>query len=113
MKLDLDTAHLFVAGISASDFLGTHFDRIGCVHLTDTDFVDQQDVWKTPNPEYPRDRATQVCRDPGTGSVDLAGFVALLDQHNYRGPITCSARQTRDPFRALLRTRALLNQLQN
>lgn len=113
VKLDVDTAHLFIVGLSASDFLRAHFDRIGCVHLTDTDFVDGQEVWKTPNPEFPAGRATQVFRDPGTGSVELAQVAALLVELGYRGPVTCSARQTRDPFRALLRTRALLNQLQN
>jgi inosose dehydratase len=54
-----------------------------------------------------------VFRDPGTGTVDLRQIVSLLDRLGYAGPIMCSARQTRDPFRALLRTRALLNQLQN
>ncbi|MBB3955698.1 sugar phosphate isomerase/epimerase family protein [Novosphingobium sediminicola] len=112
VKLDLDTANLFVAGISAADFLAAHDGRIGCVHLTDTDFVDTADVWKTPNPEFPSHRATQVFRDPGTGSVDLLEIAGLLDRLNYQGPITCSARQTRDPFRALLRTRSLLNQFQ-
>ena len=52
-------------------------------------------------------------RDPGTGSVDLAGIAALLTQLGYAGPVTVSARQTRDPFRALLRTRTLLNQILN
>lgn len=112
VMLDLDAASLFVAGIDATGFLEAQFDRIGCVHLTDTEFVDTASVWKTPNPEFPRDRATQVFRDPGTGSVDLRGIAALLDRLDYRGPVTCSARQTRDPFRALLRTRALLNRLQ-
>ncbi|NOW45111.1 sugar phosphate isomerase/epimerase [Novosphingobium sp. SG751A] len=112
VKLDLDTANLFVAGTSAADFLAAHGGRIGCVHLTDTDFVDTADVWKTPNPEFPSHRATQVFRDPGTGSVDLLQIAGLLDRLNYQGPITCSARQTRDPFRALLRTRSLLNQFQ-
>ncbi|WP_066696824.1 sugar phosphate isomerase/epimerase family protein [Sphingobium amiense] len=112
VKLDVDTANLFVAGIPAEAFIEAHIGRIGCVHLTDTDFTDTQEVWKTPNPEFPRDRATQVFRDPGTGSVDLAGIAALLDRLGYGGAITCSARQTRDPFRALLRTRALLNQIQ-
>lgn len=112
VKLDIDTASLFVAGIPAETFIEAQIGRIGCVHLTDTDFVDTQAVWKTANPEFPRERATQVFRDPGTGSVDLSGIAALLDKLDYRGPITCSARQTRDPFRALLRTRILLNQLQ-
>ncbi|NBC35093.1 TIM barrel protein [Novosphingobium sp. FSY-8] len=112
VKLDLDTAHLHVAGIDAAGFARAHIGRIGCVHLTDTDFVDTAQIWKTPNPEFPANRATQVFRDPGTGSVDLTGIAALLDQLNYHGPVTCSARQTRDPFRALLRSRALLNQFQ-
>jgi sugar phosphate isomerase/epimerase len=112
VKLDVDTASLFVAGISASDFIQAHIDRIGCVHLTDTDFVDTQDVWKSPNPEFPHTQATQVFRDPGSGSVDLAQIAALLGRLNYLGPVVFSARQTRDPFRALLRTRALLNHIQ-
>lgn len=112
VKLDLDTASLFVAGVSATEFLKAQIGRIGCVHLTDTAFVDTQEVWKTANPEFPSQHATQVFRDPGTGSVDLLQIAALLDTLNYQGPVICSARQTRDPFRALLRTRALLNQFQ-
>jgi sugar phosphate isomerase/epimerase len=111
VKLDIDTASLFVACIPATDFIEAQIGRIGCVHLTDTAFVDTQEVWKTPNPEFPGSRATQVFRDPGTGSVDLVAVAALLGKLDYRGPVTCSARQTRDPFRALLRTRALLNNL--
>ncbi|SMC37703.1 inosose dehydratase [Novosphingobium sp. B1] len=111
--LDLDTANLFVAGISATDFLEAYSGRIGCVHLTDTSFKDTTGIWKTPNPEFPQDHATQVFRDPGTGSVDLVGFAQALDRHGYQGPVVSSARQTRDPFRALLRTRALLNQIVN
>ncbi|MGF7146712.1 inosose dehydratase [Sphingomonas zeicaulis] len=113
VKLDCDTAHLHVAGVSPVEFITANISRIGCVHLTDTGFVDTQDIWKTANPEFPHTRATQVFRDPGTGSVDLVGVVALLNSLGYAGPVTASARQTRDPFRALLRTRALLDQIQN
>ena len=113
VKLDVDTATLTIAGVDPAAFVTAQRDRIGCVHLTDTAFVDANDVWRTPNPEFPDHRATQVFRDPGTGTVDLAGIVALLDRTGYAGPVVCSARQTRDPFRALLRTRALLNHLQN
>lgn len=109
--LDVDTASLTVAGIDPVQFLGANSARVGCVHLTDTCFVDSNETWKTPNPEHPQPQATQVFRDPGTGSVDFAAIAAALDQLGYSGPVTCSARQTRDPFRALLRTRALLNQL--
>lgn len=113
VKLDVDTANLFVGGISAADFIAAHSGRVGCVHLTDTDFTDTAEVWKTPNPEHPSSKATQIFRDPGTGSVGLAQIVGQLDSLGYQGPVTVSARQTRDPFRALLRIRALLNTLPN
>lgn len=113
VSIDVDTASLAVGGLALADFLATNIRRVGCVHLTDTVFVDHCETWKTPNPEHPQGKATQVFRDPGTGSVDFAGAVTLLDKLGYSGPVVCSARQTRDPFRALLRTRALLNQLQN
>lgn len=113
VKLDVDTASLTIAGIPPAAFISAHQDRVGCVHLTDTSFVDTAETWKTPNPEFPEHRASQVFRDPGTGTVDLPGIAALLDRVGYTGPVVCSARQTRDPFRALLRTRAFLNQLPN
>lgn len=113
VKLDVDTASLTIAGIDPAAFITAHRDRIGCVHLTDTAFVDDAETWKTPNPEFPEHRATQVFRDPGTGNVDLSAIVGLLGRLGYAGPIICSARQTRDPFRALLRTRAFLSHLQN
>ncbi len=113
VALDADTASLTIAGIDPADFIRTHRDRIGCVHLTDTSFVDNDETWKSPNPEFPGARATQVFRDPGTGDVDLTGIVGLLEELGYDGPVVCSARQTRDPFRALLRTRSLLDHIQN
>lgn len=111
VRLDVDTASLTIAGIDPAAFVEAQQHRIGVVHLTDTAFVDTHETWKTANPEFPEHRATQVFRDPGTGSVDLAGIVSLLDRLGYQGPVVMSARQTRDPFRALLRIRALLDQL--
>ncbi|RVU03342.1 sugar phosphate isomerase/epimerase [Novosphingobium umbonatum] len=113
VQLDVDVASLQIAGVDLGGFIAAQHHRIGCVHLTDTDSVDADDIWQTPNPEFPAGKATQVFRDPGQGSAPLIEVAAQLDQLAYTGPITCSARQTRDPFRALLRTRALLNQLQN
>jgi len=113
VTVDVDTASLAVAGIDPVAFIAAHAGRIGCVHLTDTAFRDPGTVWQSANPEFPADAATQVYRDPGTGTVDFAAIAAALDAAGYAGPVTISARQTRDPFRALLRMRALLNQLQN
>lgn len=111
VKLDVDTANLYIAGIDAKNFIARQAGRIGCVHLTDTNLVDTTELWKTANPEFPPDKATQVFRDPGTGLVDLQGIASLLSQLDYQGSVTISARQTRDPFRALLRMRAMITQL--
>lgn len=62
-----DLAHLNVTGLSPAEFLTAHIARIGCVHLTETSFVDTQDIWKTSNPECSETRTTQVFRDPGMG----------------------------------------------
>lgn len=112
VTLDVDTASLAIEGTDPVAFISQNAARIGCVHLTDTAFVDTAEVWKTPNPEFPATAATQVFRDPGTGTVDFAAVSTALDAAGYAGPITISARQTRDPYRALLRMRALLNTLQ-
>lgn len=113
VKLDIDTASLTIAGIAPAAFIAAHLQQVGCVHLTDTSFVDTAETWKSANPEFPAHISTQVFRDPGNGTVDLAAIAAILDESHYDGPVVCSARQTRDPFRALLRTRALLDRLSN
>lgn len=58
VKLDVDTVHLTIAGIDPTAFLIAQHERIGCVHLTDTAFVDDGETWQTPNPAFPEHRAT-------------------------------------------------------
>ena len=104
-RLDIDTAHLRIAGIDPVKFIRKYPDLIGTVHLTDTSFVDDEEAWKNANPEFPRNRATQVFRDIGQGDVDLKAVYGALQSTGYAGWLVCSCRQTRDPMRALLRTR--------
>jgi len=104
-RLDIDTAHLQIAGLDPAAFIGENHDAIGSVHLTDTSFVDEEEAWKSANPEFPRKRATQVFRDIGQGDVDLKAAYCALQSAGYEGWLICSCRQTRDPMRALLRTR--------
>jgi inosose dehydratase len=107
--LDVDTANLHLSGIPLPDFIVRNAARIGSVHLTDTAFEDADETWKKPNPEFPANRATQVFRDIGQGAVDLRSCLRALDEIRYSGEVTISCRQTRDPMRALLRSRSWLN----
>jgi inosose dehydratase len=107
--IDIDPASLLIGGEYPVQFIRDHGARIGSVHLTDTAFVDEDETWSTPNPEFPANRATQVYSDIGQGNVDLEKVYAALESVNYAGSITCSCRQTRDPIRALLRTRTYLD----
>lgn len=111
VRLDIDAAHTSIAGQNPSETLKNRANLIGSVHLTDTAFVDDAEVWKTALPEYPQHRATQVFRDLGFGHINLAAFYQTLQSINYDGWAVVSCRQTREPMRALLRSRSCLNQI--
>lgn len=105
VRFDLDTAHGAISGSDPILLLQEKIDKVGCIHLTDTSFVDESNVWQQVNPEFPAPRATQVFRDPGEGTVDLDEFCRTLAQKNYDDWVVISCRQTRDPMRSLLRCR--------
>ena len=110
--LDVDTAHMAIQAIDIPEGIGRMAGRIGSVHLTDTSYEDKTDGWKQDvNPEFPAARPTQVFRDPGLGTVDLAAAVEALSKTGFEGKYICSCRQTRDVYRALLRTRRLIREL--
>ena len=106
--LNVDAANLSIAGQEPSEVLKNLGAKVGSVYLTDTAFVDDNETWKTPLPEYPQDRATQVFKDVGFGSVNLKEFDQTLQNINYDGWVIVSNRQTREPMRALLRSRSTL-----
>ncbi|WP_203226892.1 sugar phosphate isomerase/epimerase family protein [Confluentibacter flavum] len=109
IRLNIDTAHLSISGLNSVEFFKEHAPKIGSVNLTDTAFVDEDDIWKTANPEYPETKATQVFRDLGFGNLDLISFYQALNKTDYDGWVICSCRQTRDPMRALLRSRSFID----
>lgn len=106
--LNVDAANLSIAGQEPSEVLKNLGAKVGSVYLTDTAFTDENETWKTPLPEYPQDRATQVFKDVGFGSVNLKEFYQTLQNINYDGWVIVSNRQTREPMRALLRSRSTL-----
>ncbi len=103
--LDIDTANLKIAGVDPADLIAENADLIGCVHFTDTSFVDDAEYYKQPMPEFPDGHATQVFKDIGQGEVDFPKILAALNKVKYKGTIVFNCRQTRDICRALLRTR--------
>ena len=111
VALDLDAANLEISTQNPCEMVNKFGNRIGSVHLTDTAFIDDAEIWKTPLPEFPQHRATQVFRDLGFGNTNLAEFYQTLQSVNYQGWAIASCRQTREPMRALLRSRNYLNNL--
>jgi inosose dehydratase len=107
--LDIDTANLKIAGVDSVAMISENADLIGCVHFTDTSFVDDAEYYKQSMPEFPAGHATQVFRDIGQGEVDFPKILAALKKIKYDGAIVFNCRQTRDIYRALLRTRYYIN----
>ena len=111
VRRNIDTAHIQIAGGDPATQISQLAGRIGSVHFTDTAFSDTGNVWREVSPEFPAAQATQVFRDIGQGNVNLAAAYQALQQIGYQGWIACSSRQTRDPMRALLRTRQQIDQI--
>lgn len=111
--LDLDAAHAQVASVDPvalyTELSTAQPGLVKLVHLTDTAYQDNEGQWQNTSPEFPRRRATQVFRDLGQGSVDLPALYQALEKTNFSGWATVSCRQTRDPMRALLRSRHFIN----
>lgn len=106
---DADTAHLHIAGVDPVRLISENIKKVGCVHLTDTAISDTEGYFSKPLPEFPVNRPTQVFRDLGHGNVDLPAICACLKAADYSGSVICNSRQTRDPYRTLLRTRSYIN----
>lgn len=105
VRLDLDTAHLQIAGVDPADFLRSHAGRVGFVHLTDTRH--RMNPGEEPGwiPEYPRLAATAMFRDVGTGDVDFESVMEALRETGTDGDVILDSRHATDGCRALLRMR--------
>ncbi|MCQ2557968.1 MAG: sugar phosphate isomerase/epimerase [Oscillospiraceae bacterium] len=107
----VDLANLKIAEACPFCFIKEAGNRIGCVTLTDTSFVDEYECYKDNNPQFPAKQATQVFKDLGEGSIDIKGIVALLKEIGFDGWMTVSNRQTRQVSRGILRARYTLNNI--
>lgn len=109
--LDIDTAHLQIAGVDTAKFITANRPKIGAVHFTDTGFTDWQEAYLQPMPEYPAKAAAKVFCDIGEGSVDFPVILKALEDTGYDGSVICNCKDSYDVYRSLLRTRSYMNQL--
>ena len=109
VKLDLDAAHLQIAGVDPAEVIQKAMGRIGVVHFTDTAFVDDQEAYLQPLPEFPAKAATKVFRDIGDGRVDLVSLWKALQAIGYEGTVVFNCRNSYDIYRSILRTRSFIN----
>ena len=109
MKLDADTANLYIAGVEPQQFVKEHMDRIGIVHLTDTSFTDTDNTWETALPEFPAGRTTKIYTDPGEGEVDLKALINVLKEAGYDGTAVLDPKDSYDISRSILRARYFLD----
>ncbi len=106
--LDIDTAHLKIAGTDPAKFIAANKEKIGIVHLTDTGFTDDQEAYLQPLPEYPAKTAAKVFCDIGKGSVDLPAVLAALENAGYDKTVIYNCKDSNDVYRSLLRTRCYI-----
>lgn len=109
VKLDLDTAHLQIAGADPVEVISRAAGRIGVVHFTDTAFVDDQEAYLQPLPEFPAKAAAKVFRDIGDGRVELVSAWRALKEAGYEGTVVFNCRNSYDMYRSILRTRSFIN----
>ena len=105
MYLDVDTAHLSIAGADVREFIRENKRRIGSVTLTDTSFKDQKEAYRQVMPEFPAKAATWVFRDPGFGTVDLKACVEAAGEAGYDGTFHLNCRISAAICRSILRAR--------
>ncbi|MGN0433558.1 MAG: sugar phosphate isomerase/epimerase family protein [Bilifractor sp.] len=103
--LDVDTAHLSIAGADVRKFIRENKRRIGSVTLTDTSFKDQKEAYRQVMPEFPAKAATWVFRDPGFGTVDLKACVEAAGEAGYDGTFHLNCRNSAAICRSILRAR--------
>lgn len=111
VKLDVDTAHLQIAGTDSAELIKEVGNRIGVVHFTDTAFVDDQQAYLQPLPEFPAKAATKVFRDIGDGTVDFPGIMKALKEMDYHGVIVYNCKNSIDMYRSILRTRSYIDRV--
>lgn len=109
VSIDADLAHLQIADTDVKRFVELNIDKIGVVHITDTDFADGEEARKQVMPEAPASKPQKVLKDIGKGTVDIKAIYEVLKQKAYDGTVVYNCKDSYDPCRSLLRTRYFIN----
>ena len=109
--LDVDTAHLIIAGVNPVAFINANKENIGIVHFTDTSFVDDQEAYLQALPEFPAKAASKVIVDAGEGNVDFKEILEALKSNGYDGTVVLNCKNSYDVYRSLARARYVANTL--
>ena len=112
LLLDVDTAHLQIAGVDVAAFIQKHAHLIGVVHMTDTAYEAKEEDINSVMPEFPPSGASKVFRDIGDGQLDFAAILKALQQINYTGEVVYNCKESYDIYRSILRTRRTINCMQ-
>ena len=110
VELVVNTAHIALSGSDPSAFLNANLDITAYVQLSDTKLEDSSTFARAPNPEFPPQQATQVFCDAGQGRVPVNDILERVSGSLPPEKVCFSNHHTRDPMRAMLRNRALINQ---
>ena len=74
LGIDMDPSHIYRAGENPVDAIAAIMSRVKHVHIRDCKGMQ-------PSPGKPEDQAN------GRGDIDLLGFVRVLHEHGYSGPL--------------------------
>lgn len=107
-----DTAQLKIAGADYTALVREYADNLACVCLTDTNYSDQTDNYKSISPEYPQSGPQQRCyHDLGYGSVDFPAVYQTLQDTGFDGLVILESRHTLDVPKSILRMRTFWSRL--
>jgi len=81
--LDMDPSHIYRAGENPVEAIAAVISRVRHVHIRDC-------RGRGPGPGMPEEQAN------GRGEIDLVGYVRVLHEHGYRGPLDLEIIGARD-----------------
>lgn len=100
-----DTAGLYIMKCDAIKKIRQYKDRLGFIMLNDTFFVDEHEIYKQVQAEYPQVGSQRVYCMLGYGKVDKAGIIQALKDSGYDGWVICGSKEATNVPKAVLNLR--------
>ncbi|GHU62592.1 hypothetical protein AGMMS49983_04310 [Clostridia bacterium] len=103
IKYAPDTAHLYIQGEDIVETLKRYKDRLACVKLNDTRFIDVENNYLSLHPENPTVGKQKVFYDMGDGDIDFVGVYKTLLEIGYDDYLIFNTEKTSSIPDALLK----------